>query len=134
MIKKALQAQDDKKREERENFLITTIPITVQAAYEPSPVGDDHDEGVYVYNFILFFQNYFFLFLTNLSFNLGNVGDEDAGETMTRNMSHHSQSALSLFPSSLCSAIIQIINLLDDPAVSEDGNAVYEVAYEVSSE
>ncbi|XP_029661672.1 protein unc-80 homolog [Formica exsecta] len=105
LIKKALQAQDDKKREERENFLITTIPITVQAAYEPSPVGDDHDEG--------------------------NVGDEDAGETVPRNTSHHSQSALSLFPSSLCSAIVQIINLLDDPAVSDDGNAVYEVAYQV---
>ncbi|XP_032667267.1 protein unc-80 homolog isoform X7 [Odontomachus brunneus] len=105
LIKKALQAQDDKKREERENFLITTIPITVQAAYEPSPVGDDHDEG--------------------------NVGDEDAGETVTRNMTHHGQSALSLFPSSLCSAIVQIINLLDDPAVSDDGNAVYEVAYQV---
>jgi hypothetical protein len=40
-----LQAQDDKKRKERENFLITTIPITLQAAYEPSPVGEDHDEG-----------------------------------------------------------------------------------------
>ncbi|XP_014469276.1 PREDICTED: protein unc-80 homolog isoform X4 [Dinoponera quadriceps] len=105
LIKKALQAQDDKKREERENFLITTIPITVQAAYEPSPIGDDHDEG--------------------------NVGDEDAGETVTRNMTHHGQSALSLFPSSLCSAIVQIINLLDDPAVSDDGNAVYEVAYQV---
>lgn len=62
------------------------------------------------------------------------MGDEDAGETVPRNMSHHSQSALSLFPSSLCSAIIQIINLLDDPAVSDDGNAVYEVAYQVSRE
>lgn len=44
----ALQAEEDKKRIERENFLITTIPITVQAAYEPSlyhAVGDDHDEG-----------------------------------------------------------------------------------------
>lgn len=63
----------------------------------------------------------------------GNVGDEDGGDTIPRNMSHHGQSALSLFPSSLCSAIIQIINLLDDPAVSDDGNAVYEVAYQVSS-
>ncbi|XP_071635615.1 protein unc-80 homolog isoform X3 [Temnothorax longispinosus] len=106
LITKALQAQDDKKREERENFLITTIPITVQAAYEPSPVGDDHDEG--------------------------NVGDEDAADTVPRNtQTHHAQSALSLFPSSLCSAIVQIINLLDDPAVSDDGNAVYEVAYQV---
>lgn len=65
-------------------------------------------------------------------FNKGNVGDEDAAETVPRNtQSHHSQSALSLFPSSLCSAIVQIINLLDDPAVSDDGNAVYEVAYQV---
>jgi hypothetical protein len=45
----ALQAQEDKRRTERENFLITTIPITVQAAYEPSlyhAIGDDHDEGI----------------------------------------------------------------------------------------
>lgn len=53
----ALQAQDDKKREERENFLITTIPITVQAGYEPSlyhAAGDDHDEGCYFIIFLLF--------------------------------------------------------------------------------
>ncbi|XP_063984989.1 protein unc-80 homolog isoform X3 [Diachasmimorpha longicaudata] len=101
-IKKALQEQDDKKREERESFLITTIPITVQAAYEPSPVGDDHEDM-----------------------------DDDAGDAVPRNTSHHGQSALSLFPSSLCSAIVQIINLLDDAAVSDDGNSVYEVAYQV---
>lgn len=69
--------------------------------------------------------------INDVFFNAGNVGDEDAGETVPRNTSHHSQSALSLFPSSLCSAIVQIINLLDDPAVSDDGNAVYEVAYQV---
>lgn len=48
LITMALQAQEDKIRVERENFLITTIPITVQAAYQPSlyhAVGDDHDEG-----------------------------------------------------------------------------------------
>lgn len=63
LIKKALQAQDDKKREERENFLITTIPITVQAAYEPSPVGDDHDEGTYLfYQNVFIVSNVFFFF------------------------------------------------------------------------
>lgn len=67
---------------------------------------------------------FFFLFK-------GNVGDEDGGETIPRNTSHHSQSAPSLFPSSLCSAIVQIIHLLDDAAVSDDGSAVYEVAYQV---
>ena len=60
----------------------------------------------------------------------GNI-DEDGGDMAPRNLSHHGQSALSLFPSALCSAIIQIITLLDDAAVSEDGNAVYEMAYQV---
>ncbi|XP_066993860.2 protein unc-80 homolog [Anabrus simplex] len=109
LIKMALQAQEDKKRVERENFLITTIPITVQAAYEPSlyhAVGDDHDEVLA-------------------------AGDEEQAENQQRNASHHFHSAHSLFPSSLCSAVIQIINLLDDAAVSADGNAVYEVAYQV---
>ena len=36
-----------------------------------------------------------------------------------------------MFPSSLCSAAVTIINLLDDPQVSIEGSAVYEVAYKV---
>ncbi|CAH1139308.1 unnamed protein product [Phyllotreta striolata] len=103
LIKMALQAQDDKKRLERENFLITTIPITIQAAHEPSL--HEHEEG-----------------------------DDGEAENPTRNAGHtghHLHSAHSLFPSCLCSAVVQIINLLDDAAVSADGNAVYEVAYQV---
>ncbi|XP_046670285.1 uncharacterized protein LOC124360589 isoform X5 [Homalodisca vitripennis] len=106
LIKMALQAREDKRRSERENFLVTAISITVQAAYEPSlhhGAGDDHDEG----------------------------GDEEQGETQQRNTSHMIHSAHSLFPSCLCSSAIQIINLLDDAAVSADGNAVYEIAYQV---
>ncbi|KAJ8917160.1 hypothetical protein NQ315_012652 [Exocentrus adspersus] len=104
LIKMALQAQDDKKREERENFLITTIPITVQAAHEPSlyHTSEEHED----------------------------VDDEQA-DGQPRNTTHHLHSAHSLFPSCLCSAVVQIINLLDDAAVSADGNAVYEVAYQV---
>lgn len=47
LIKMALQAQDDKKREERENFLITTIPITLKAAHEPSlyHTSEEHEDG-----------------------------------------------------------------------------------------
>lgn len=59
------------------------------------------------------------------------AGDEEQAETQQRNTSHLIHSAHSLFPSCLCSAVIQIINLLDDAAVSPDGNAVYEVAYQV---
>ncbi|KAJ8932970.1 hypothetical protein NQ314_014301 [Rhamnusium bicolor] len=104
LIKMALQAQDDKKREERENFLITTIPITIQAAHEPSlyHTSEEHEE----------------------------VDDEQV-EGQPRNTTHHLHSAHSLFPSCLCSAVVQIINLLDDAAVSADGNAVYEVSYQV---
>jgi len=48
MMTLALQAQEDKKREERENFLITMIPITEQAAHQASQVhvsGEEHEEG-----------------------------------------------------------------------------------------
>ncbi|KAL0270475.1 UNVERIFIED_CONTAM: hypothetical protein PYX00_007876 [Menopon gallinae] len=107
LITMALQAQEDKKRVERENFLISTIPITVQAAYQPSLYhtvdGGDHDEG-----------------------------DEEQNDmNQGRNTMHHTNAVHSLFPSCLCSAVIQIISLLDDAAVSSDGNAVYEVAYSV---
>lgn len=50
----ALQAQDDKKREERENFLITTIPITLKAAHEPSlyHTSEEHEDGRYIKSFL----------------------------------------------------------------------------------
>lgn len=62
----------------------------------------------------------------------GNM-DEDSADVAPRNLTHHGQSALSLFPSTLLSSSIQLIALLDDAAVSEDGNAVYEMAYQVKS-
>lgn len=62
---------------------------------------------------------------------LGNM-DEDGAEMPSRNLAHHGQSALSLFPSTLCAAIVPIINLLDDASVAESGTAVYETAYQVS--
>lgn len=42
----ALQQRNDKKRAERESFLLTTIPITRQAAREPAldHAADDHVE------------------------------------------------------------------------------------------
>lgn len=43
----------------------------------------------------------------------------------------HLHAAHSLFPSVLCSSVMQIVACLDDAAVSSDGCAVYEVAYQV---
>lgn len=57
--------------------------------------------------------------------------DDEQVEGQPRNTTHHLHSAHSLFPSCLCSAVVQIINLLDDAAVSADGDAVYEVSYQV---
>ena len=36
LVRMALQAQEDKRRVEREQFLMTTVPITYQASFEPS--------------------------------------------------------------------------------------------------
>lgn len=66
----ALQAQDDKKREERENFLITTIPITMQAAHEPSlyhTTGEEHAEDGMIfrfelYNIMIIYYDIFYIF------------------------------------------------------------------------
>ena len=39
--------------------------------------------------------------------------------------------AQTLFPSTLCTAFVEVIGLMDDHAVSLDGTGVYEVAYQV---
>jgi len=36
LVKNALKTEEDKKRTEREQFLITTVAITKEASYEPS--------------------------------------------------------------------------------------------------
>ena len=41
--------------------------------------------------------------------------------------------AQSLFPSTMCSVFVEVIALLDDQAVSLDGTAVYEVAYQAGT-
>lgn len=43
----------------------------------------------------------------------------------------HLHAAHSLFPSVLCSSVMQIVACLDDAAVSAEGVSVYSVAYQV---
>lgn len=50
LVESALKAEEDRKCSERENFLITTVPVVQQASYEPAlhhAAGDDHDDGMY---------------------------------------------------------------------------------------
>lgn len=56
---------------------------------------------------------------------------EEAESDVGRGGSHHVSVAQQLFPSCLCSAVLTIIHLLDDPAVTADGIAVYEAAQQV---
>ena len=47
LIHRALEEEEEKKRAERENYLITSAAVTLQAAYEPAlyHAVDDHEEG-----------------------------------------------------------------------------------------
>lgn len=55
-------------------------------------------------------------------------GDDDQPE-LRPIVHHHIQVAQALFPSSLCTAAVSIIKLIEDPQVGGDGSAVYELAY-----
>lgn len=58
----------------------------------------------------------------------------DEHENPLRVVAHHSVPSVTvLFPSALCSAVIEIITLLNDPAVTADGNSICEIAYQVQS-
>lgn len=98
----AIKRQLDKQRKEREEFNITTIPITIQAsnASGVEHSGDDHNEAE----------------------------DEESGNKANS----HVHAAQTLFPSVLCSSAMQIVACLDDAAVNSDGSAVYAVAYQVN--
>lgn len=98
----AIKQQEDKQRAERESFLLTTIPITQQASHAP---GLDHS---------------------------GEDHNEAEDENEMGRIPAHLHAAHSLFPSVLCSSVMQIVACLDDAAVSSDGCAVYAVAYQVN--
>lgn len=102
-IRNAIRIQRDKQRAERHSFLITTIPINQQASHEP---GMDHSPGE------------------------DHIEGEE--ELEGARMAPHLHTAHSLFPSVLCSSVMQIVACLDDAAIGSDGNSVYEVAYQAS--
>lgn len=100
LVMRALQEQEDKIREERENYRFNSVPVILQAAYEPA------------------------LFHTIEEY-------DDNDDDIERIPVHHMQVAQCFFPSSLTTAALSIINLLEDNQVGSDGNAVYEIAYKV---
>lgn len=107
LVTKALKEKHDKLREDREKYHITSVPITLYAAYEPTlgnqAGGDEMDGG---------------------------TGTDDDTQQENRALLQM-KTAQVLFPTCLCQAAIVMINLLDDPRVTYEGSAVYEIANKV---
>ena len=70
MVQSALRAEDEKKRISRENFMLTSVPITTQAAYEPAlyHAVEDHDERRKPVNFYMFLP--LFTYIARLTINV----------------------------------------------------------------
>lgn len=122
LIQRALQAEDEKRTTERENFFMTSISPTMQAAYEPAlyqhPADAEHGVGP-----------------TAAESAAANEAVNDPHEPQLRaerpHASHPIQVAHSLYPSCMCSSAITIINMLQDVQTNYEGVAVYEVAFKV---
>ncbi|CAL8099332.1 unnamed protein product [Orchesella dallaii] len=141
LVKMALQAEEDKKKSERQQFLITTVSINQQASYEPSlhhAVGDEEaDEEVaapvHPRDIVKGDKVPAVAVPSTLTVNQPSVTVTD-GVTVTTGVvltKSNVPKAHAMFPSSLGSAAVFITQLLDDTAVTLDGHAVYEVAYQV---
>ncbi|XP_045030143.1 protein unc-80 homolog isoform X4 [Daphnia magna] len=104
LVESALKAEEDRKCSERENFCISAVPVTIQASYEPAlhhSGADDHDDA------------------------------DDETQQQNRTSAQPLQTAQVLFPSCLCSAIVPIVDLLDDSILTPDGVAVCDLANQV---
>ncbi|XP_006022347.1 protein unc-80 homolog [Alligator sinensis] len=145
-ILKNLQQEEEKKRLGREASLITAIPITQEACYEPTcnPNSEQEEEVEEVANLAsrrlsvspsctssTSHRNY--------SFRRGSVwsvrsavSNEDEEHTTEHTPNHHvPQPPQAVFPACICAAVLPIVHLMEDGEVREDGVAVSAVAQQV---
>ncbi|XP_068101289.1 protein unc-80 homolog isoform X14 [Hyperolius riggenbachi] len=145
-ILKNLQQEEEKKRLGREASLITAIPVTQEACYEPtcSPNSEQEEEVEEATNL-----NSRRLSVSpsctsstshrNYSFRRGSVWSirsavsaEDEEHATEHNANHHvSQPPQPVFPACICAAVLPIVHLMEDGDVREDGVAVSAVAQQV---
>uniref|UniRef100_A0A8B9PN18 Unc-80 homolog, NALCN channel complex subunit n=1 Tax=Apteryx owenii TaxID=8824 RepID=A0A8B9PN18_APTOW len=137
-ILKNLQQEEEKKRLGREASLITAIPITQEACYEPTctPNSEQEEEVEEVANLAsrrlsvspsctssTSHRNY--------SFRRGSVWSvrsavsaEDEEHTTEHTPNHHvPQPPQAVFPACICAAVLPIVHLMEDGEVREDGVA-----------
>ncbi|XP_048774238.1 protein unc-80 homolog isoform X3 [Ostrea edulis] len=142
MIRKAFQAEEERKRVGRERFPMTTIPVNHLAAHEPAihHASEEHEEAVMTDE------------LSNLAARRVSMAPINRANLQSRSMSwrngsvywarlegeeerpehlHHMQQAQTFFPSCICAAVLPIIHLLADGDVNSDGVSVNEVAEKV---
>ncbi|XP_036021759.1 protein unc-80 homolog isoform X23 [Mus musculus] len=145
-ILKNLQQEEEKKRLGREASLITAIPITQEACYEPTctPNSEPEEEVEEVANLTsrrlsvspsctssTSHRNY--------SFRRGSVWSvrsavsaEDEEHATEHTPNHHvPQPPQAVFPACICAAVLPIVHLMEDGEVREDGVAVSAVAQQV---
>ncbi|XP_063286017.1 protein unc-80 homolog isoform X12 [Pelobates fuscus] len=145
-ILKNLQQEEEKKRLGREASLITAIPVTQEACYEPtcSPNSEQEEEVEEATNL-----NSRRLSVSpsctsstshrNYSFRRGSVWSirsavsaEDEEHATEHTANHHvSQPPQPVFPACICAAVLPIVHLMEDGDVREDGVAVSAVAQQV---
>ena len=106
-MRSVLYAEKDKKRKERENLRITSLPVEILSAQEPSLASavleQEQDED----------------------------GESETVERLARPVSAIPPTAQALLPSTICSSFAEIVKLLEDHSVNADGVSVYQVAYQV---
>ncbi|XP_063072865.1 protein unc-80 homolog [Engraulis encrasicolus] len=144
-ILKNLQQEEERRRLGREASIITAIPISHEACYEPTcspPPEQEEDEDV---------VNLASRRLSvspscassnshrNYSFRRGSlwsvrsaVSTEDEDNTTEHTPTHHVvQPPQAVFPACICAAVLPIVHLMEDGEVQEDGVAVSAVAQQV---
>ncbi|KAK3087178.1 hypothetical protein FSP39_002695 [Pinctada imbricata] len=144
MIRKAFQAEEERKRVGREKFPMTSVHITYQAANELAlhHAGEEHEEATMSEELSNLAARRVSLAPINranvqsrsLSWRNGSLhwarigleGDEERTEHL-----HHMQPAPTFFPSCICSTVLPIMHLIEDSDVSGDGVSVSEVAEKV---
>ncbi|KAA0713172.1 Protein unc-80 -like protein [Triplophysa tibetana] len=144
-ILKNMQQEEEKRRLGREASIITAIPISQEACYEPTcspPPEQEEEEDV---------MNLTSRRLSvspsctssnshrNYSFRRGSVwsvrsvvsADDDENTTELTPTHHMVQPPQAVFPPCICAAVLPIVHLMEDGDVREDGAAVCAVAKQV---
>ncbi|XP_038644467.1 protein unc-80 homolog isoform X4 [Scyliorhinus canicula] len=145
-ILKNLQQEEEKKRLGREASLITAIPVTQEACYEPTntpppELEEEVEDGTNLASRRLSVSPSCTSSTShrNYSFRRGSVWSvrsavsaEDEEDATENTPTHHVlQPPQAVFPACICATVLPIVHLMEDGGVRDDGVAVSAVAQQV---